>query len=1262
MLRLVAACPAPCSVCTKDVTLCHQLTYIVAAPVTTRVLIITDGSLSSIESTNLSLLFNLALLSLSRNGIEDVQEDALHGLSKLRTLLLEHNQISSSTLSDHTFSKLCSLQVLVLSNNALQTLRGSWFKNNRRLTRLQLDGNQITNLTDSSFGGTNLHSLRRLDLSNNFISYIGKDTFRPLPQLQEVDLSRNRLAQMPDVFTPLKHLILLSLDKNQWSCTCDLYPLARFLRNYIKSSAHKLRNAKALHCQPPAAAVAGAKSVLRLSDTNCDPKASNLTLILKDRSPLLPGQDVALLTVLGFAGAVVLTCLGLVVFNWKLQQGKANEHTSGKLCCRTCGESLCAHETRYHHTKGYCNCRLTQENEIKVQSIVGSRKEMAFLQESSHQAALTSESTAIERLHRNLKGKDHEADGTYICLGGRLLQSGCSAPPGNMAAFNEAGLLTRYYPKIVENLRNLEPGEVQPQTLPQHVTRTLDISSDTFSRRYATGASALARESLEKHLTNESWQLPIEKEDNGLQPHRQQHFITSSSSKPYEPEEHYVQKTLQKYESKYYDPCELLKQSRPRDFQPKKSLICKYVPYDQFKDYVKEKKPHSREHSKSKNEQIQIYSAIEKFLTSEGNTEISGLSTNIKKTYSPRSVSFHDPGLVEKNRLEMSPKTSTHSKQQKTQSERLTTLNLKKGSSAQDRSKGGKWLTGTQILKEKGINQSDLRGKIRKQNLKIKLNLHPFRKARVHPEKSLPELPSKCEQVLLPPNKLSRASKKEAKINLLSSVVFPHQPESNNYAALTSKRLPLKHASNETPYYKKHTKKAPLLTANNVPVVNHSSLEGNRHPPGLISDGSQATLPGLIAPAAEHRHSHPPFSTEQMEGATHLALVGSSSSPGSQKNTGSDVLASCHSRRTTDQEATQLTEHTEQDKSETSVLTQFSLSLENPTQPVGDHKTDTYKEHTVDQNQTLRHEVQHSSHEELGNEEKILVKECKISHQITENCFMDEGTDVGKKLPKTETCDFSLIPQTQSKGNLTFTKVNSIASQNRMELPKDISTSLSTQAISHLTNSSEKETDGTNALPRDEGTQALEIKIVGKEEEKMPDKSKANASMLMQTGQMTLKGTTKGKQQTWENGKSKNLMLHGSSTVEATITAEDLSVISCQETENRQPSSEIDLQINSNMHDLREALNTQPDQDSSAHKEGAMASETLEALPPLPEVKGFSFEAEKEVPLIPRRINEAENSALKHTLHPPLAEYANTSPLEAEQSEQNNSNNNHFLL
>ena len=77
---------------------------------------------------------------------------------------------------------------------------------------------------------------------------------------------------------------------------------------------------------------------------------------------------------------------------------------------------------------------------------------------------------------------------------------------------------------------------------------------------------------------------------------------------------------------------------------------------------------------------------------------------------------------------------------------------------------------------------------------------------------------------------------------------------------------------------------------------------------------------------------------------------------------------------------------------------------------------------------------------------------------------------------------------------------------------------------------------------------------------------------------------------------------------------------------------------------------------TGTHKKGAMTGETL------PESKDISFEAENEVPPIPRRINEAENSAPKPTLYPPAAEYVNSSPLEAEQSEHNNSNSNPFLL
>lgn len=171
-------------------------------------------------------------------------------------------------------------------------------------------------------------------------------------------------------------------------------------------------------------------------------------------------------------GAVGLTCLSLVVFNWQLQQGKANEHTSENLPCRTFNESLCDHEARNYHVQGYCNCHLTQENEIKVMSIMGARKEMPLSQESSHQAVQASGSTAIDGSFRNLKGKGCGADSAFFGFGGRLLQSGCSEPPGNMAALNEAGLLTRYCLQRVEGWRDHEPGEGQSPTLPHHVTRT----------------------------------------------------------------------------------------------------------------------------------------------------------------------------------------------------------------------------------------------------------------------------------------------------------------------------------------------------------------------------------------------------------------------------------------------------------------------------------------------------------------------------------------------------------------------------------------------------------------------------------------------------------------------------------------------------------------------------------------------------------------------------------------------------------------------
>ncbi|KAM4871669.1 LOW QUALITY PROTEIN: leucine-rich repeat-containing protein 53 [Thomomys bottae] len=1238
-LQMVTACPASCVICSRDVTLCHQLTYVVAAPATTRVLIVTDGYLSSVESTNLSLLFNLTLLSLGRNGIERIQEDALYGLTKLQTLLLEHNRISSSALPDHTFSKLSGLRVLVLSNNALSTLRGAWFHATQALTRLQLDGNQITNLTDVSFGGTNLHSLRHLDVSNNLISFIEKDAFRPLPQLQEVDLSRNRLTHMPDVFTPLKHLSLLSLDRNQWSCSCDLHPLARFLRNYTTSSAHTLKNVKELHCLSATAAGALARSVLRLSESNCEPKApDSTTLVVKDRRPLLPGQDVALMAVLGFAGAVGLTCLGLVVFNWKLQQGKANERTSENLCCRTFDESLCVHEARNYHTMGYCNCHLTQENEIKVRSIVGCRKEMPLLQESSHQVTLASESTALDGSFRNLKGKDHEADSTLLCLDGRLLETGCSEPPGKRAAVNDTGLVTIHGPGRVEKIRKLKPVDIQSQALPQQESgKIADISTDTFRRIYATSVSALARESLKRHLTNGLWQSSIEKEDNGLQPHRKRHFTTSSPSNPWEPKKLHVQRFLHKPRSKYDDSRRLVKCSKPNYYQSNKSLICKYVTCDQFQDYMKKKKPKYREHSKSEKEQIQINNAIEKFLLNEDNIGSPRLSTELKKMHCTKRASFHQPDFVALKSL-LSPETSTHQKLQENQSNQVPILHL---TNAGGEKEGRPCLSDSQILNKR----------TRPLIKRVKLNLHPFKKVRIHPERSLPELLKKHKQVLLPPKMLSKPLSEKVKRNPESLGSFCQQPESNNSVKPSSKRQSLKH-SKQAPCCKRNTKPAPPVGAVTVSVDHQSSGESKCYSAGQVPNGN-TTLPQCATRNHEHLPSHISPSAEQEQSAAQLQVETLGYLPSTLEN---NTLPSPHPRGVIDQEAKESGKHTDQFKSNTNQLNQCSLSLKNQTYLQGTHPPDpSNKKYTLGQDQALLQEEKSSSNKKLGNNE-IPIARVKKSHQIMQQCSMDKGRrHVGQSLPNTELYDSSLNSWTHSKNN---SPTNSITRQNRTELPKHRSSSpVCRQASWLLTNSSEKEIDSTNAFPRDDSNEALERKLAEKD---TFYESRMSSSPIMWITQMTPNDTTKERSQTVENGKGETHVLYNLGLMD-TITVNDFGILTSHKVQNTILQDEIAIQNNSNVQDGKEIQSVPSDEDYCVHRKGAVEMETQDVLCLSLELKDSSFKAENEVSLVPGNINEVENTAAKLAVLSPSAEDATKSPLEAVKSEHNNSNNHNFL-
>lgn len=269
-----------------------------AAPASTKALIFTDGNITSIEGFNLSFLLNATLLTLSSNGITTIRDDAFLGLRTLKTLLLDQNQISSSSITYSTFHELQKLQVLVLSNNILSSLHSIWFKNMNNLIRLHLNGNQLTSITSESFGRANLGKLRSLDLSNNFITSIEKNAFQGLIQLVEMDLSRNRLTLISDTFSLLVQLRLLSLDQNQWNCTCQLYDLASFLRKYVNSSG-TLKNADNMRCRT--SENPSVIHLLELTEVNCKSSLKRPPGNIKNRRRNY-GRDIALVAVFSFLG------------------------------------------------------------------------------------------------------------------------------------------------------------------------------------------------------------------------------------------------------------------------------------------------------------------------------------------------------------------------------------------------------------------------------------------------------------------------------------------------------------------------------------------------------------------------------------------------------------------------------------------------------------------------------------------------------------------------------------------------------------------------------------------------------------------------------------------------------------------------------------------------------------------------------------------------------------------------------------------------
>ncbi|XP_023140513.2 uncharacterized protein LOC111578137 [Amphiprion ocellaris] len=178
---------------------------------------------------------SLLVLSLSYNslgnGSEPLPNAVLSPLCNLRTLNLDHNQLTSVPLG-----LPLSIKELYLKGNLIEQFRGGAFNGKSGLLVLDLSANRLTNiglLRDSLLNATHLESLnlegnrlkqvprhlppslKTLNLQGNLISSIKKATFSSLKNLEHLGLARNKIFKVaPGAFRTLSVLHQLDMSHN----------------------------------------------------------------------------------------------------------------------------------------------------------------------------------------------------------------------------------------------------------------------------------------------------------------------------------------------------------------------------------------------------------------------------------------------------------------------------------------------------------------------------------------------------------------------------------------------------------------------------------------------------------------------------------------------------------------------------------------------------------------------------------------------------------------------------------------------------------------------------------------------------------------------------------------------------------------------------------------------------------------------------------------------------------------------------------------
>lgn len=168
------------------------------------------------------LMESVEVLNMTRVSLRSIEESNLRGASKLYTIILTENKLTS--IGAGTFADLAFLDTVDLSHNRLADLDRTAFTGSRAITVIDLSHNYLEEIRVDF---NELPYLRILDLSHNHLTRVSSDSFKFLKHLLDLNLVENHIKRL-DLQLCNEHALVLDVSNNSLEdITLDWNPVCQ---------------------------------------------------------------------------------------------------------------------------------------------------------------------------------------------------------------------------------------------------------------------------------------------------------------------------------------------------------------------------------------------------------------------------------------------------------------------------------------------------------------------------------------------------------------------------------------------------------------------------------------------------------------------------------------------------------------------------------------------------------------------------------------------------------------------------------------------------------------------------------------------------------------------------------------------------------------------------------------------------------------------------------------------------------------------------